>query len=224
MFFRRVLPIAVLAALTAAPAVADVKVESEDDKAIYLIGVSFARQLSRLYLDEREAEIVAKGMMDEHEGKALDLDPQVYGPKLGLLQEVRAKKGLEIETEKSKKFLAEQKKSKGAKVTDSGLIYTEVEAGKGAKPESTATVKVHYEGRLVDGTIFDSSRMRGEPAEFPLSGVIPCWTEGVGLMKVGGKAKLVCPPDIAYGERGAPPAIPPGAALSFEVELISIVE
>ena len=224
MMTRRLLLTAVLASLVTAPAFAEVKVESDDDKAIYLIGVSFSRQLGRLYLSEREAEIVAKGLMDAQRGKEMDLDPSVYGPKLQLLQEVRAQKGLEIEKEKSAAFLSEKKKAKGAKVTDSGLIYTETKAGKGAKPEASATVKVHYEGRLVDGTIFDSSRMRGEPAEFPLSGVIPCWTEGVGMMKVGGKANLVCPADIAYGERGAPPAIPPGAALSFEVELISIVE
>jgi FKBP-type peptidyl-prolyl cis-trans isomerase len=225
MTSRRILLFAAIASLVAAPATAEVSVESEDDKAIYLIGVSFARQLGRLYLSEREAQIVGKAIVDFSQGEAMDLDPQVYGPKINLLQEVRAKKGLLIEKERSTEFLAKKGQVSGAKVMPSGLIYTELEAGSGVQPESTQTVSVHYTGRLRDGSIFDSSVMRGEPAEFSLSGVIPCWTEGVAMMKVGGKAELVCPAEIAYGE--TPPqqsAIPPGAALAFEVELLAIVE
>jgi FKBP-type peptidyl-prolyl cis-trans isomerase len=224
MTFRRLVLIAVLVASAAAPARADVKVESDDDKALYLIGLTFARQLARLYLSEREAEIVAKAMVDAHKGVAMEVDPEIYGPKVALLQEVRAKKGLEIETKKSASYLEGQRKQKGAKETQSGLIFTDVESGKGPQPDKSSTVKVHYTGRLVDGTIFDSSEMRGQPAEFPLAGVIPCWTEGVSMMKVGGRAKLVCPSGIAYGDRGMPPAISPGAAFTFDVQLISIVE
>jgi FKBP-type peptidyl-prolyl cis-trans isomerase FkpA len=106
--------------------------------------------------------------------------------------------------------------------TASGLEYTELVAGKGASPQATDTVKVHYRGTLMDGKEFDSSYARGQPAEFPLNRVIPCWTEGLQKMKVGGKAKLVCPPSIAYGERGHPPVIPPSATLNFEVELLEI--
>ena len=225
MISRRLLLFAAMLGLVAAPAFADTKPQSEDEKAIYLIGVSFGRQLSQLYLTEREAEIVGQAIVDFTNGEAMDLDPQVYGPKLNLLQETRAKKGLAIEKEKSAAYLAEKRKAKGAKQTDSGLIYTETSAGSGAKPTASQTVSVHYTGRLRDGSIFDSSVMRGEPAQFPLSGVIPCWTEGVAMMKVGTKAELVCPAEIAYGDtppRGSP--IPPGAALTFEVELLEIVE
>src|SRR5204862_253249 len=111
----------------------------------------------------------------------------------------------------------------GAKKTDSGLVYTELKAGRGDAPKTTDTVKVHYTGTLTDGTVFDSSVQRGEPATFPLNGVIKCWTEGLQMMKVGGKAKLVCPSDIAYGDQGRPPQIGPGAPLVFEAELVEVV-
>ena len=107
--------------------------------------------------------------------------------------------------------------------TPSGLIYQSLKEGSGTSPTASDTVKVHYRGTFPDsGKEFDSSYKRGEPIEFPLSGVIPCWTEGVQKMKPGGKAKLVCPPNIAYGARGAGGVIPPNATLNFEVELISV--
>ena len=107
--------------------------------------------------------------------------------------------------------------------TASGLVYQSLKDGSGAQPTATDTVKVHYRGTLPDGKEFDSSIKRGQPAEFPLNRVIPCWTEGVQKMKVGGKAKLTCPPAIAYGERGTPGGpIPPNATLHFEVELLDI--
>jgi FKBP-type peptidyl-prolyl cis-trans isomerase FkpA len=113
-------------------------------------------------------------------------------------------------------------KEKGAKVTKSGLVYLALTEGKGDSPAPTDKVKVHYKGTFPDGKEFDSSYKRGEPTEFPLNRVIPCWTEGVGMMKVGGKAKLTCPASIAYGERGAGGVIPPNATLLFEVELLAI--
>ena len=100
-------------------------------------------------------------------------------------------------------------------------IVTERE-GTGASPKATDVVKVHYEGTFTDGRVFDSSIKRGEPATFPLNGVIPCWTQALQKMKVGGKAKLTCPPELAYGARGAPPTIPPNSTLIFEVELLAI--
>lgn len=226
MMPRRLLVFAAIACLTATSvSAAEVAVESEDDKALYLVGLSFARQLGRLYLSEHEAKVVAKAIVDFTRGDAMDIDPQVYGPKVNMLQEVRAKQGLEIEKKKASEFLAKKRKVKGAKETPSGLIYSEVKAGKGEHPTAEQTVSVHYTGRLSDGSIFDSSVMRGQPAQFPLSGVIPCWTEGVAMMRVGGKAELVCPAEIAYGD--TPPrqsSIPPGAALAFEVELLEIVK
>ena len=113
---------------------------------------------------------------------------------------------------------------KGAVVTPSGLVYRSLRDGSGASPTAADVVKVHYRGTLANGTEFDSSYKRNEPAQFPLSGVIPCWTEGVQRMKVGGKAKLVCPAAIAYGSRGAGGVVPPNATLQFEVELLEIAK
>jgi FKBP-type peptidyl-prolyl cis-trans isomerase FkpA len=122
----------------------------------------------------------------------------------------------------SKAFLDKAAAEPGAQRTASGLVYRVITAGTGASPKATDTVKVHYRGTLTNGKEFDSSYARNEPAEFPLNMVIPCWTEGVQMMKVGGKSRLVCPASIAYGERGAPPDIPGGATLVFEIELLGI--
>jgi FKBP-type peptidyl-prolyl cis-trans isomerase FkpA len=111
-----------------------------------------------------------------------------------------------------------------APAAGSGLVYTSLKDGKGASPQATDVVRVHYRGTFPGGKEFDSSYKRGEPAEFPLNRVIKCWTEGVQKMKVGGKAQLVCPPGIAYGERGTPGGpIPPNATLHFEIELLGVV-
>ena len=106
--------------------------------------------------------------------------------------------------------------------TRSGLVYQSLKEGTGASPAASDVVKVNYRGTLADGKEFDSSYKRGEPAEFPLNRVIPCWTEGVQMMKPGGKARLTCPPSIAYGSRGAGGVIPPNATLQFEIELLSV--
>jgi len=120
-------------------------------------------------------------------------------------------------------FAASAAKETGAVVSSSGLVFLSLKQGSGASPAATDTVKVHYKGVLADGKEFDSSYKRGEPAEFPLNRVIKCWTEGVQRMKPGGKARLTCPPAIAYGERGAGNVIPPNATLQFEIELLDII-
>ncbi len=117
-------------------------------------------------------------------------------------------------------FAAAAAKEPGAQKFPSGLVYFELTPGTGKQPTSGSVVKVHYKGTLIDGTEFDSSYKRGEPLDFPLTRVIKCWTEGVGMMKVGGKSKLVCPAKIAYGSAGHPPVIPRDATLVFEVELL----
>ena len=127
------------------------------------------------------------------------------------------------ERDASNDFVKQAAAVKGARTTESGLIYLEVSEGTGENPALTDSVSVHYTGTLRDGSIFDSSHKRGEPASFALNRVIPCWTEALQRMKVGGKATIVCPSDIAYGDQGAPGGvIKPGAALKFEVELLSI--
>ncbi len=128
------------------------------------------------------------------------------------------------DTAAGRKYLEQAAKSKGAVKTASGAVVIMLKNGAGPSPTRSSTVKVHYTGKLIDGKVFDSSVERGKPATFPLGGVIPCWTEGVQKMKVGGKARLVCPSETAYGPEGAPPAVPPNAVLDFEVELLSVVK
>ncbi len=123
-----------------------------------------------------------------------------------------------------RKYLERAAVTKGAVKTPSGAVVITLKNGAGARPTASSTVKVHYTGKLIDGKVFDSSVRRGMPATFPLNGVIPCWREGVQKMKAGGKARLVCPPETAYGAEGAPPAVPPNAVLDFEVELLSVVK
>ena len=147
---------------------------------------------------------------------------------LAARQQLRAdtppsKSGPPANSVKGADYLKEALKEKGARKLFSGVIYTVLrKVARGRTPSSSDTVRVHYRGTLVDGTEFDSSYKREEPTVFPLKGVIPCWTQGVALMKVGEKAKLVCPSDTAYGDRGAPPHVPGGAVLIFEVELLGI--
>ena len=133
-----------------------------------------------------------------------------------------AEKTLVSLTPDSKAFLDKAAAEPGAQRTASGLVYRVITAGTGASPKATDTVKVHYRGTLINGKEFDSSYARNEPAEFPLNRVIPCWTEGVQKMKVGGKARLVCPANIAYGDASPTPDIPNGATLVFEIELLGI--
>jgi FKBP-type peptidyl-prolyl cis-trans isomerase FkpA len=125
-------------------------------------------------------------------------------------------------TASSQAYLAKAAAESGAVKTASGLVYKELKAGTGASPKASDMVTVNYKGTLIDGTEFDSSYKRNEPATFPLNGVIPCWTEGVQMMKVGGKAQLTCPAAIAYGAAGSPPVIPPNSTLIFEIELLGI--
>jgi FKBP-type peptidyl-prolyl cis-trans isomerase FkpA/FKBP-type peptidyl-prolyl cis-trans isomerase FklB len=139
------------------------------------------------------------------------------------MQTARAGTVAAAEKKSSQAFLEKAAAEKGATKTASGLIVTTIKPGTGASPKPTDQVKVHYHGTLTDGSVFDSSVQRKEPATFPLNRVIPCWTEGLQLMKVGGKSRLVCPSTIAYGDQGRP-GIKPGATLVFEVELLEIVK
>ncbi|MDX1389035.1 MAG: FKBP-type peptidyl-prolyl cis-trans isomerase, partial [Acidobacteriota bacterium] len=156
----------------------------------------------------------------------LGRDPQVdlneYRMKIQGMVQAKMLAAAEKEKEESNAYVETMSKKDGAQMTTSGAIYFEVEAGDGAAPAATDRVTVHYHGTLPDGTVFDSSVDRGEPVTFSLNGVVPCFSEGIQMMKVGGKAKLVCPSDTAYGDRGSPPLIKPGAAINFDVELIEI--
>jgi len=192
--------------------------QTDEEKALYALGILMSQNITSFNLTDGELEFVKAGLSDGAKGKTPKVDPQQSLPKLQEIQKTRASAAGKAAVDKA---AAE----KGAKRTASGLIITSLKEGTGASPKATDTVKVHYHGTLPNGKVFDSSRERGEPAEFQLDGVIKCWTEGVQMMKVGGKSKLVCPADIAYGDRGAGGgAIPPGATLIFEVELLEIVK
>lgn len=205
-------------------AAAGTKLESEHEKDLYFLGVALARSIQPFGLSSEEIETVKLGLTEMLKGEATDLDPQTYGARLQALQKERMKLALVEEQKVAAAFLEEQAKLPGAEKMESGLIMTELKPGTGEAPTESSRVRVHYVGTLRDGTEFDSSVRRGQPAEFALNGVIPCWTQALSKMKVGGKSRLVCPSKIAYGDRGHPPAIPGGAALVFEVELLEILE
>ncbi|HEY6988771.1 MAG TPA: FKBP-type peptidyl-prolyl cis-trans isomerase [Bryobacteraceae bacterium] len=193
---------------------------TDEEKTIYALGLSIARSLSPFDLSPHELAIVQQAMKDAAAGKPT-LELNTWGPKIQGLAESRSAKVTEREKASSNAYLQKAAADPGAVKTASGLIYRELRAGTGPSPLATDRVKVHYRGTLVNGTEFDSSYSRNEPAEFALNGVIRCWTEGVQKMKVGGKARLVCPSDLAYGDQGRP-SIPGGAALIFEIELLEI--
>lgn len=203
-------------------AAASADAASDDEKTIYALGLALSRELAPFNLSESELETVARGLADGALGRKPEVELETQMPKIQEFAMARVAAGAADEAKASEEFLAAAAAEAGAEKLESGLVYREVSAGTGASPTANDMVKVHYHGTLRDGTVFDSSVDRGTPAEFPLGGVIPCWTEGVQKMKVGGKARLVCPAAIAYGDRGAPPRIKPGAALAFDVELISI--
>jgi FKBP-type peptidyl-prolyl cis-trans isomerase FkpA len=208
----------------AVPALAaEPKLDTDEQKTIYAIGLALAQSLQAYNLTPAEVEIVKAGLTDGlNENAKPKVDIKDYRPKLQQLGQDRAKASADKEKKAAEGFLDKMSKEKGATKTDTGLIFIPVTEGTGPTPQATDTVKVHYHGTLRDGSVFDSSVERGTPATFPLNRVIPCWTEGLQKMKVGGKAKLICPSSIAYGDRGAPPKIKPGAPLVFDVELIDI--
>jgi FKBP-type peptidyl-prolyl cis-trans isomerase FkpA len=221
---RKVMAWSIVMLLTTAPLAVAQEPASEADKTLYALGLALSQNLAPFALTEQEVRHVAAGLVDGTLGKEHRLDLNAYRPKIQELQRTRMAAAADVEKKKGETFLAEAAKKPGAKKTASGLVITTLTPGTGPAPSATDKVKVHYQGTLIDGTVFDSSVQRGQPATFPLNGVIKCWTEGVQLMKVGGKSRLVCPADLAYGDRGAPPRIKPGSTLVFEVELLEIVK
>jgi FKBP-type peptidyl-prolyl cis-trans isomerase FkpA len=197
---------------------------TDEQKTLYALGIALSQSLAAFNLSEAELALVSAGITDGVLKRTPKVNAQEFMPKVQQLQQSRLAVASEAEKKVGADFLAKAAAEKGAVKTDSGLVFSTVKAGSGDSPKATDKVKVHYHGTLIDGTVFDSSVQRGQPATFPLNGVIPCWTEGVQRMKVGEKSRLVCPSQIAYGDRGAPPKIKPGATLVFEVELLEIVK
>jgi FKBP-type peptidyl-prolyl cis-trans isomerase FkpA len=193
---------------------------TEEEKTIYALGLTVYKSLHGLDLTPAELKIVTKAMADSAAGKP-EISLNEYGPKIEPFAKAREAKQAEGRKAESDTYLAKAAAAPGVVKTPTGLIYKELRAGTGASPTATDKVKVNYRGTFIDGTEFDSSYSRNEPVEFPLGNVIPCWTEGLQKMKVGGKAQLICPASIAYGDKGRP-SIPGGSTLLFEVELLEI--
>jgi len=216
------IPIALILAL-AAPAVAESTGDSmsEDEKVLYAIGAYLGNMVRSMELSEAEVTAVERGLQDQALDRPLQVDISNYEPKMKQFVSDRRAVNAAKERAASEKFLAEAAARPGAVRTESGMIYVESRAGTGPSPGPTDQVKVHYRGTLANGRVFDSSMERGEPVVFPMNAVIPCWTEALQRMKVGGQASITCPAEIAYGDRGTG-AIKPGAALHFEVELLGI--
>lgn len=209
------------AGAASAPKAQPVAEMTDDQKTIYALGLLVQRSLKTFDFDAAELEVLKRAITEAAAGTpALSIDE--WGPRVQPFAQARGQRVAEKEKVASAAYLSTAAAATGAVRTDSGLVYTELVAGTGQAPAATDVVRVHYRGTLRDGTEFDSSYARNEPTEFPLDRVIPCWTQGVQRMKVGGKARLVCPADLAYGDNGNQD-IPGGAALVFEVELLAVV-
>ncbi len=212
---------------------AAVTFENNQDKVAYAIGTSFSQQFNTMLAKQAELgmeldkEVVIQGITDTLRGSSKLTDEDMmetlkaYGEEVKAAAEKQMIEKTAKAAEEAKVFLAENAKVEGVTVTESGLQYSVMTKADGPKPKAEDTVTVHYVGTLVDGTEFDSSVKRGQPATFPLNRVIPGWTEGVQLMSVGEKYKFVIPAELAYADQGAG-SIPPGATLIFEVELLEI--
>src|SRR6516225_4894806 len=199
------------------------QLKDQKDKVSYSIGMQIGFNLGRQKVDVNP-DILAAGIKDSIAGKPQLTPDQVKDIMAQFEKDMEQKQKQLGEKNKTDgtKFLEDNKKKPSVKTTASGLQYKVEKEGTGAQPKATDMVTVNYRGTLIDGTEFDSSYKRGQPATFPLNGVIKCWTEGVGRMKVGEQAVLTCPSDIAYGDGGRPPTIPGGATLVFDVELLGI--
>ena len=193
------------------------------DKLSYALGLVIGHNLKEMGVDNLNGADFAQAVADVLAGKATAMtNAEAQQIVATYMQEKEAEKG-KAAREAGEKFLAENAKKEGVVVLPSGLQYVVLTEGSGRKPSASDNVKCHYEGRLTDGTVFDSSYRRGEPAVFPLNGVIAGWTEGVQLMGEGAKFRFFIPYNLAYGERGAGGSIPPYAALVFDVELIEVM-
>jgi len=206
----------------ALPAVAqETTLESDEAKLSYGLGMMIGERVLKQY-GELDYDLLIEAMKAQHAGEETLLSMDEAQMALQQQQEAAAAEASAEAAEVGKAFLAENAARDGVETTDSGLQYEVVSEGDGPKPSLDDTVSVHYVGTLTDGTEFDSSVARGEPAEFPLKGVIPGWTEGLQLMNVGSKYRFVIPSDLAYGDQGAGQLIGPGQTLVFEVELLEI--
>lgn len=201
-----------------------IDLSSEEDKTLYAAGANIGQRLAQFDLTDKEVAALTQGFKDAAKGKKSQVELKEYFQKVQVLFKSRYQKIVEkIQTE-GKDYLAKFVGSEGGTKTKSGLAFKVTKPGTGKFAKPTDTVKVHYHGTLISGSVFDSSKDRGKPTTFPLNRVIKGWTEGLQKVKVGGSIRLVIPSELAYGKAGAPPKIPGGATLIFDVDLIEIVK
>jgi len=198
----------------------DVQVVTEDDKAFYAFGTTMAQQLSTLNCSPHEADMIAAGLKDGLLKRAQQVDVERYKQQFFQVMFSRSVAAAAPQRKAGEALLAAAAAEKGAQKTASGMVIQEISPGTGASPKRTDKVSIMYEGTLADGRVFDSKRDRA--TAMLVDGGIRCLAEGLQLMKVGGKSKLVCPPELAYGDVGQPPKIPPGSTLTYDVELLAI--
>jgi len=220
--FLSIFSFALLFSCTGQKGKPNVSLKTQADSVAYAIGVSIGGNLKKDNLDSINLDLLLNGMKASLQGDSVAMNQQqcqgAIQAYIGAKQKAKGDANIAV----GKKFLEENKKKAGVKELPDGLQYMVMKEGTGPMPVATDTVKVHYHGTLIDGTVFDSSVERGEPAEFPLNAVIKGWTEGLQLMKVGSKYKFFIPSELGYGDRAAGPKIQPNSTLVFEVELLSI--
>jgi FKBP-type peptidyl-prolyl cis-trans isomerase FkpA len=195
--------------------------ELPDDiaKTIYALGLDVGQNLKVFSLSEVEVGYLTQGLKDGLNGAEAKVELQEWGPKIGQLAQARQKEAADKAKAAAAPALETLAKAKGAKKTSTGLVFVEEKAGTGTTPKQGDKVKVNYKGTLADGTVFDESK---QPIEFTVGSVVPCWNEALGMMKTGASANIGCPSDLGYGDRGAPPKIPGGAALFFHIDLLEV--
>jgi FKBP-type peptidyl-prolyl cis-trans isomerase FkpA len=201
-----------------------ISLETDDDKTFYAMGFMLGGNLQRLSLSDKELAALYKGISAASKNEKSEVDMAKFQNRIQEVFKARMDKVASKEKDAGKAFIENFIKTESATKSESGLAYKVIKEGTGATPGGEDVVEVHYHGTLTDGTVFDSSVERGKTISFPLNRVIKGWTEGLQTMKEGGKTKFVIPADLAYGEAGAPPKIPGGATLVFEVELFKVTK
>ena len=227
---KKIIFLSLLPVLVATVAYSADAFKTKEEKLGYAIGMNIGFNMKKQNV-AADAEQLAEGLKAAYQGKETLLTKDEMAQVLTTYQQEMQMKQIAEQAaaaadnaKKAKEFMEQNGKKDGVVTLPSGLQYKVLTKGNGATPKIDSTVQVHYSGTLIDGTEFDSSYKRGEPVSFPVNGVIPGWTEALQLMKEGDKWQLVIPPDLAYGEQGAPPVIPANSALIFEVELLKIVK
>jgi FKBP-type peptidyl-prolyl cis-trans isomerase FkpA len=207
---------------------ANAPLTTDTDKEFYAIGLNIGKSLAEGQVTPSELDMIKRGMTDQVNGTKPEVDGKEWMmPAQKMMRDrqmAKVKQAAQAQKDKDAHAIDDALKQPKSEKLANGAVYVEEVAGTGDQPTENDTVSVNYTGTLLDGTEFDSTKSRGQPAKFPLKGVVACWTQGIQKLKVGGKGKLVCPSDVAYGDQGRPGKIPGGATLVFEVELLEVIK